>query len=505
MDYEKIAKRLHEIERKVLLALKKKEIQELEELAKNSKVNKDAVQRALLWLESKKLVDVKDEIFQILELTEKGKEVLEKGLPEIRLLKLVKEKGMKISELKEHLTKDELNVSLGLLKRKEYISISQGEVKITEEGKKSLEREWNEWKLLKKEGTELKKLGEEAKAIDDLKERGLIKVSLKKNKIAKLTDEGKKIMKYVKLEKLIDQLTPEIIQSGEWRGKEFRSYDLKAPVPRTFPGKKHFLYQVMEMIKRIFIEMGFVEMRSNYVETCFWNYDVMFFPQDHPDRSIMDTFYLKYPLKGKVPIDYAKIIKKVQETGWITGSKGRRTKWDIEESKRLILRCHTTQTSFRYLAKKLKPPYKFFSVDRVFRNESVDYKHLPEFHQVEGFVVDEGLTFRNLLGNLKEFYNKMGVKKIKFKPVYNPYTEPSSEIFGWFPKLGKWIELGNSGVFRPEVLLPVGIKSPVIAWGLALERLAMFIYDIDDIRQCLGHTVDFNEIRTKELLTKIKK
>jgi len=510
MDQSGVANRLHELEVRILLSLKDKRVQSLIDLARNTGLNEDAVRRALLWLESKRLIDVADSgLVQLINPTSTGRECATKGLPERRLLELIKNNPMSLNELSKRLTKDEFNVSLGLVKRQGLISLSNNQVKITSLGVESLKKDSPEQELLikaLKKPIDMEDLNQSIKnVVDNLKERGLITVDLNKIKSIKITTEGLEVSKQVKIKDLIRQLTPDIIQSKSWENKSFSSYDVLAPVPRTFPGRKHFLYQVMEMIKSFFTEMGFTEMRSNYVDSCFWNYDVMFFPQDHPDRSIMDTFYLKYPLTGKVPVDYASIIKKVQETGWISGSKGRRLKWDVNESKKLILRCHTTQTSFRYLAKKLKPPYKFFSVDRVFRNETVDYKHLPEFHQVEGFIVDEGLNFSNLLGCLKEFYNKMGVKQLRFKPTYNPYTEPSSEVFGYFPNLGKWIELGNSGVFRPEVLLPFGIKSPVIAWGLALERLAMFVYDIDDIRQCLGHTVDFNQIRSKELLVKVKK
>ncbi len=508
MHINELASRLHELEQKILLALKNKKTQTIIDLSKNSGLNKDSVQRAIMWLESKKLIEIKINSKQELNLTIKGRQYLKKDLPEIKFLKLIKNKELTIKELSKQFTKDELNASLGLLRRLGAISFINGKAKITSIGKEYINKERPESKLIKalNKPKDMSLLSEKLKSVvDELINRGLIESIIRKDKTIILTKQGQEVIKHVKLEKTIGQLTSEIIIKGTWKNKKFRQYDVTAPVPRTFPGKKHFLYQVMSMIKRFFIEMGFQEMRSNYVESTFWNYDVMFFPQDHPDRGTMDTFYLSNKIEPKIPIDYASIIKKVQENGWITGSKGRRQKWKLSEAKKVILRCHTTQTSFRYLSKKLKPPYKFFSVDRVFRNEASDATHLSGFHQVEGFVVDENLNFRNLLGNLREFYYKMGIKKIKFKPTYNPYTEPSMEIHGYFPGIKKWKALGNSGIFRPEVLEPLGIKSPVIAWGLGLERIAMFIYDIKDVRQCTGHTVDFNTIRTKELLTKIKK
>jgi phenylalanyl-tRNA synthetase alpha chain len=117
-------------------------------------------------------------------------------------------------------------------------------------------------------------------------------------------------------------------------------------------------------------------------------------------------------------------------------------------------------------------PKKCFSIDRVFRNETLDATHLAEFHQVEGFVADRGLTLGNLIGILKEFFKRLGMSDIKLKPTYNPYTEPSMEIHAYHPLLKKHIEVGNSGVFRPEMIQTMGFDSDVtvIAWGLGVER-----------------------------------
>lgn len=138
-------------------------------------------------------------------------------------------------------------------------------------------------------------------------------------------------------------------------------------------------------------------------------------------------------------------------------------------------------------------PQKYFSIDRVFRNETlgniqdtgvlfiidicltVDATHLAEFHQIEGVIADRGLTLGDLIGVLYQFFKKLGIEKLRFKPAYNPYTEPSMEIFSYHSGLGKWVEIGNSGVFRPEMLLPMGLPEDVnvIAWGLSLERPTM--------------------------------
>merc|ERR1719310_509855 len=187
------------------------------------------------------------------------------------------------------------------------------------------------------------------------------------------------------------------------------------------------------------------------------------------------------------------------------GSIGWRYDWSEDEARKNILRTHTTAVSARTLCKLAQDykktgvftPKKYFSIDRVFRNETLDATHLAEFHQVEGFVADRNLGLGHLIGVLKEFFARVGISKLRFKPAYNPYTEPSMEIFGYHPQLKKWIEVGNSGVFRPEMLLPMGLPEDVsvIAWGLSLERPTMIKYGIDNIRDLFGSGVQLDFIR----------
>jgi phenylalanyl-tRNA synthetase alpha chain len=119
-------------------------------------------------------------------------------------------------------------------------------------------------------------------------------------------------------------------------------------------------------------------------------------------------------------------------------------------------------------------------VEKAFRREAIDSTHLPEFYQIEGVICEEGANLRKLMGILKECYKRLGFEKIRFKPTYFPYTEPSVEIEIYWN--GKWLELGGSGIFRPEVMKPTGIKVPALAWGLGLERLALLTYNGKDIR-----------------------
>jgi phenylalanyl-tRNA synthetase alpha chain len=130
-----------------------------------------------------------------------------------------------------------------------------------------------------------------------------------------------------------------------------------------------------------------------------------------------------------------------------------------------------------------------FSIGRVFRRENLDSTHLPEFTQIEGIYMDEDADFTLLLGILDEFYGRMGFPEIRFRPSYFPYTEPSLEIEVLYH--GKWLELGGAGIFRPEVLEPLGIEYPVLAWGLGLERLAMITLGLRDIRELYISDIDW--------------
>jgi phenylalanyl-tRNA synthetase alpha chain len=217
--------------------------------------------------------------------------------------------------------------------------------------------------------------------------------------------------------------------------------------------------------------MGFEEMPTNrFVETGFWNFDALFVPQQHPARDLQDTFYISDPaVAGKPHAEskddkqdyeaYWNNIREVHETGKY-GSIGYRYQWSEEESLRLVLRTHTTAIS-TYMLHKLAgtrgpdgrpPPARYFSIDRVFRNETVDATHLAEFHQVEGVIADYGLTLGGLMEFMQIFFGKMGIEDLRFKPAYNPYTEPSMEIFSFHKGLNKLVEIGNSGMFRPEMV-----------------------------------------------------
>jgi phenylalanyl-tRNA synthetase alpha chain len=231
-------------------------------------------------------------------------------------------------------------------------------------------------------------------------------------------------------------------------------------------------------MREILLEMGFEELYGGIVQQSFWNFDALFQPQDHPAREMQDTFYLRETLP--LPKGYEK-VKAMHESGGETSSTGWGGAWMEEKAEQCVLRTHTTSVTIQHLAKNPNPPVKAFCIGRVYRRETIDTTHLAEFEQLEGIVMDEGVTFGNLLGILREFYHRMGFEGVRFKPSYYPYTEPSLDAEVYVEGIG-WIEMGGAGVFREEVTAPLGINYPVLAWGLGVSRIAMLRLGLNDLR-----------------------
>ncbi|ETO31415.1 phenylalanyl-tRNA synthetase alpha chain [Reticulomyxa filosa] len=292
------------------------------------------------------------------------------------------------------------------------------------------------------------------------------------------------------------------MKMGTWNGPPLKPYNFDAKGINMANGALHPLMKMRNEMRKILLEMGFEEMpTNNFVESSFWNFDSLFQPQQHPARDAHDTFFLKKPASSTIEVtDYMNLVKKTHSEGGF-GSIGWRYDWKQSEAEKPLLRTHTTAISSRMLyqlaQQKQFRPMKYFSIDRVFRNEAIDATHLAEFHQVEGLIADYGLTLGHLIGVISQFFQKIGIQRVSFKPAYNPYTEPSMEIFGWSEERQKWIEVGNSGVFRPEMLLPMGLPPnvQVIAWGLGLERPCMIATKCKDIRELFGPKVDINMVQ----------
>lgn len=273
-------------------------------------------------------------------------------------------------------------------------------------------------------------------------------------------------------------LTRDQIISGEWKNANLRRYDVSKLPKKAYPGKIHPYQRIIGEMREILLEMGFTELYGGIVQQSYWNFDALFQPQDHPAREMQDTFYLRETLP--LPPGYEK-VKAMHECGGETSSTGWGGVWKEEKAEQCVLRTHTTSVSIQYLANNPNPPVKAFCVGRVYRRETIDTTHLAEFEQLEGIVMDENVSFGNLLGILREFYNRMGFESVRFKPSFYPYTEPSLDAEVYVDGIG-WIEMGGAGVFREEVTAPIGINYPVLAWGLGVSRIAMLRLGLKDLR-----------------------
>jgi phenylalanyl-tRNA synthetase alpha chain len=241
--------------------------------------------------------------------------------------------------------------------------------------------------------------------------------------------------------------------------------DVTLPAPDPGPGTFHPLTQVREEMCRILRKVGFAVADGPEVETEYYCFDALNTPADHPARDAQDTFYL--PPEA----DLANVCKR-------------------SAGERYLLRTHTSSVQIRTMLKG-PPPIRIVSPGRVYRRDTTDATHSANFHQLECLYVDRNVTVRDLKALLDYIFTSLLGKdtKTRFRPHYFGYTEPSFEVdlsARHLPKVNKeWIEIGGCGMVDPVVFDGVGYDSKIwtgYAFGMGLERLAMLLYGIDDIR-----------------------
>ena len=244
--------------------------------------------------------------------------------------------------------------------------------------------------------------------------------------------------------------------------------DVTLPGKARVIGSRHPLTVVLDEIKDIFVGMGFDIVDGPEVETDYYNFEALNIPKNHPARDTQDTFYI---------------------------------------SENTLLRTQTSPVQVRVM-EKTQPPIRIISPGRVYRSDAVDATHSPLFHQIEGLVVDKGVTFAELKGTLETFVKRLYGEDsvVRFRPHHFPFTEPSAELdTQCFNCHGKgcplckgegWIEILGCGMVHPKVLKNCGIDPEVysgFAFGLGLERIAMRRYGIDDLRLFFENDVRFLE------------
>ena len=447
-------------------------------IAEKLRIKIETVRASADGLSEKSLVHVHKCIEEIVDLTEEGKRYAKKGLPERALLELVGN-GKPMAELED----PSLKIGLGWLKKKGWAVITGGFIKPAGTALKGKDEEVLE-KLrdYSRNSSELNPQG-----LSMLKNRDLVNIVKEKSWKYEITPQGMKLASELgEVVESITHITSPLIKLGKWNGNTvrfngklyfIRPYDVKLQAESIYPGKKHPYQRLIDKMREIMLEMGFTEIKGEIIQSSFWNFDALFQPQDHPAREMQDTFYLNS--KAEIP-DYAK-VKEIHECGGSIGSTGWGGRWDPQIAQQEVLRTHTTAVTIKYLADHPQPPIKAFAIDRAYRREAIDATHTPEFEQLEGVIMDEGVSFTHLLGVLKKFYSMMGFREVRFRPGYFPYTEPSVEPEVFIEGLG-WVELGGAGVFRKEVTAAFGLDHPVLAWGLGVSRVAMLKLGLKDLR-----------------------
>jgi phenylalanyl-tRNA synthetase alpha chain len=473
-------------ERSVLGALRSSGGLAIEEeaLPAHTGLTLEAVRGALQRLRSKGLANVEEDHREEVRITPRGESALTAGLPERRLLQALLRRGtpMRPEDVaSEGLEGEERSAAIGLLRRRGFLA----------EGVPfQLKPGHPDPMVTFPEEAALVSL-RDASAIPDpgvvkeLRRRGLVDLDHRSTKRWQPSEEGRRAV-LVDDASLLGTVTPALLRDVAWQTSEFRPYDVRAAVPHVTGARPHPYAAWLREFEEILIGLGFEQSEGPLLETEFWNCDVLFMPQQHPARSIHDAFGV-LGVEGKLPpADLLERVAAVHEGRPLPGeakpiTPGWRAPYDRSIAKRLTLRSQTTSVSARYLAAHPKPPFRMFSLDRNFRVEALDASHHIDFTQCEGVLGGEGTSLRDLVGVFQALAEAIGIRELRIRPGYFPFTEPSVEGYVKHPRLG-WIEVFPGGILRPEVTRPLGIDVPVAAWGIGVMRLAMVSLGVSDIR-----------------------
>lgn len=459
------------------------------ELADILGVRQEDLMRDLTELETKQLIKISKLTIKYYVVSNTGRKYLRYGLPEeIVYNHLVDKTGFKVDELlkkiveAEKIERTEAEIGLQYLVREKCIEIESGEIKLV--NLDNCNRLFEQSRTIKNALIEIDQGKQPAEHVAqvlrrrrlvEIKERTLINIS----PTQALIDLW--VSNLVKPKTLLTIVKPEHAPYIEqYIIKEF---DLSIEPPTPPISRKHPFMQFIDELGEIMISLGFEEVKGPHVEAEFWNFDVLFQAQDHPAREIHDTFFVKTNLKAQLPQGLLERTKAIHEAGW-------GYKWSPERAMRLVLRSQTTAVSARAIYQRGPGEYRVFTIDRNFRPENLDAKHSMEFYQLDGVIVGKNVNFKHLLYFFKELSAALGIKEVWFKPGYFPFTEPSVEGYIKHPKLG-WIEVFPGGMFRPEVMEILGASGyNAAAWGIGVDRLAMTVLGLDDIRLLFTRDLD---------------
>jgi len=457
---------LHDIEKKIIDSLQKKSEQTPEQLSESTELSIDQVRRGIEWLRLKELANVIESSKVTVSLGRNGIDSLKNGLPERKLMELIKNGSKSFEEVRKTLSGAGFNAAIANAKKNGWVNIEKTDSGSTISTKEK-PVETPEEKLISL-------IGDKFIPEEQIENKLALKFLLQRPDYVLQNTEKSKIISLTETASHIDTT---LSDTG--------AIDVEADAALVYAARTHPLKDTIDEIREIFVKLGFSEIQGALTQSSFWNFDALFTPQDHPARELQDTFYIEN-LKSQNHASSTQIkqVSKSHSQNW-------HYDWKLSESQKMVLRTHTTCVTIKYLAEQKPDEARIFSLGRVFRNEKVSYKHLVEFNQIEGIVIGNNTTLRDLMGIQKEFYKQLGLTKVKFWPTFFPYTEPSLQTMVYNEKLGKWIELFGMGIFRPEVTKPLGIDKPVLAWGGGIERIAMLKYELDDVREFYNNNLNW--------------
>ena len=457
---------LHDIEKKIIDSLQKKSEQTPEQLSESTELSIDQVRRGIEWLRLKEFAKVIESSKVTVSLGRNGIDSLKNGLPERKLMDLIKDGSKSFEEIRKTLSGAGFNAAIANAKKNGWVNIEKTDSGSTISTKEK-PVETPEEKLISL-------IGDKSIPEEQIENKLALKFLLQRPDYVLQNAEKSKI---ISLTERASQIDTTLSDTG--------AIDVEADAALVYAARTHPLKDTIDEIREIFVKLGFSEIQGNLTQSSFWNFDALFTPQDHPARELQDTFYIEnLKSQNQASSTQIKQVSKSHSQNW-------HYDWKLSESQKMVLRTHTTCVTIKYLAEQKPDEARIFSLGRVFRNEKVSYKHLVEFNQIEGIVIGNNTTLRDLMGIQKEFYKQLGLTKIKFWPTFFPYTEPSLQTMVYNEKLGKWIELFGMGIFRPEVTKPLGIDKPVLAWGGGIERIAMLKYELDDVREFYNNNLNW--------------
>ncbi|MGO9307639.1 MAG: phenylalanine--tRNA ligase subunit alpha [Spirochaetia bacterium] len=507
---------LHPLEVRVLLQYGPGDVISQARLAADLGYNTGQVNQALSWLSAKGFVAETARVSRVFyEITDFGRESLEKGTYEQRIVDLVAAHGaLPLPDIAKKLgieAKDVGSAFGGLSKDKVLALDGEKRAALAPGGRDALAPRQAALRSLlsRAEGGPLDESAlaaeERELAASQAKKRGaagsLFRLVEREEVSFAMTAEGSAAAAALKKAGATGMeagaLTPDMLKTGAWQTVHFRRYNIDVPPTRVPLGRGNPYCTFLARLKDKLASLGFEEFDGPLVETEFWNGDALFMPQFHAARDIHDVYYIKDPTHAKgIDQPWLDQVAATHENGWKTGSRGWGYRFDRDFTRRLILRSQGTVLSAKKLT-SAKVPGKYFGVVRCFRYDKVDATHLADFYQTEGIVLGEEVNLRTLLGLLKMFAEEVAMaKEVKYVPGFFPFTEPSVEVHIRHPSLG-WFELGGSGIFRPEVTEPLGITVPVLAWGLGIDRMALTSMGLHDIRELFTNSIE--DVRSRRI------